>query len=104
MKFKVGDRVRIDCPDSPLYRREGVIWKILPEGDWSAWARSKGVCGPSHRVAVDGYGKLWVGTGTPRDGSYVAYRAHKLKPIQPLGSWDEITRMVGKDIRDPVPA
>ena len=57
-KFKVGDRVRINCPDSEfsLHGKTGTIWKIVPDGQWrGAAARYNGLT--SYRVDVDGVGK-----------------------------------------------
>jgi hypothetical protein len=96
MKFKVGDRVRIDYPDSWAHGKEGTIWFINPNTDIYDMHDRPTRNVTAYRVDVDGVGtRSLVGSG------YIAYEAHELKPTQPLGSWDEITRMVGKDIRQP---
>jgi hypothetical protein len=100
MKFKVGDRVRIDCPISRWHGKEAVIYQIIPVCTWHPAAHKFGaVDGETcYLVDVDG-----VGT-TSSLGGPIGFPTRMLKPSQPRGSWDEITRMVGKDIRDPVQA
>jgi len=91
MKFKVGDRARLigtpngHCPEAvPYIGKEVEITGTNP----APWC---------HREHYD--------TSIPDgDGGTIAVVAEALEPIIPLGSWDKITRMVGKDIRDPVPA
>jgi hypothetical protein len=95
--MKIGDRVRIDCPHSNMDGAEAVIWDIA-EGVYM-YSNGK-VVGPTAAYDVDvvGFGRFSVG------GLRRSFRRQYLKPIQPLGSWEELSRILGKDIRQREPA
>lgn len=64
MRFKVGDRVRIDCRASPLHGREGTVWKVhrAPHRKWGDPMKDQGVrwWHTAYLVDVDGFGRHWV--------------------------------------------
>jgi hypothetical protein len=101
MKFKIGDRVRIVGRSHTYFGKEATIWAYCPDGNWSDAAIARGIRGPSYRLDVDGVGSRHAGD---RKHIFIAAMPEDIEPIIPLGSWDEITQMLGKDIREPVPA
>lgn len=96
--MKVGDRVRIDCPESKFHGKEATIWDISNTPEWGSAAFALGIhpYEIGYRLDVDGIGK------THTDGCFIAAPRRMLKPIQPLGSWEELSQIIGKDIRKPV--
>ena len=95
--MKAGDRVRIRYGGYVLDGREATI--LGPSTGWIKGSKFRGEP-PGWLLDVDGHGKLSINTPI----APLALPERYLEPIIPLGSWDEITNMVGKDIRDPVPA
>jgi hypothetical protein len=95
--MKVGDRVRINDPDSQFHRMEARIWRV--EENSKGWVPelSDKNGHTAYMVDVDGVGK-----GHPDGESDIAFVRHELIPIQPLGSWETINAMCGKDIRKTV--
>ena len=77
-KFKVGDRVRINCPESEAgnHGKTGTIWEIVPDGQWfGASQKYDGLT--DYRVDVDGKGKYG-----PLNLSF-GYPEHELIPLVP---------------------
>ena len=95
MKFKVGDRVRV-IKKGGGFNKEGTIWDI-----GETYSPDEFPTGIAYRIDLDGIGRTHE---DHRGEYYIAYEAHELEPIIPLGSWDEIEQMVGFDIRARVPA
>lgn len=96
--MKIGDRVRIDCPGGTLHGKEATIWKINPYPNWGPGAIKFGVSEnePAYQLNIDGLGTQWP------NGAYFSAPKRMLKPIQPLGSWEELSQIIGKDIRNPI--
>ena len=100
MKFKVGDRVRVICPQEPeAHRKEGTILMIIPNS--KHWYTEKHQGRTAHIVDVDGVGTRASDMSEPECFGFVE---EQLEPIIPLGSWDEIEKAIGFDIRERVPA
>ena len=89
--MKVGDRVRINRPESQVHGKEGVIWRIEENGDWVE----------AHLLGQTAYGVRI--NGLPdyvRDCGWRAFERHELIPIQPTGTWEETFNGTKFDIRN----
>ena len=91
--MKVGDRVKIVCKKSRHRGKEAVIWSVQPNGNWVDESKNAEKNATAYRVDIAGYGRLTV------NGNWIAFERHELRPIQDIGSWDEIAQMCGFDIR-----
>ena len=90
-KFKVGDRVRIVCPEVPRHGCEGTIYQ-RGNGMWSKeYGYLKGQIG--WRVDVDGWGKR------DSNGAAFAYLDSQLEPIvnPDETAWTEFKRYLQPD-------
>jgi len=74
MKFKVGDRVRINCPTSERHGMTGTIYS-KGNGDWADDSINHGSNIMGWRVNIDGIGKVRF------DGCTFAYLDHQLIPL-----------------------
>ncbi len=87
-RFHVGQRVRINCPESPRHGMTGIIWEIrLNARIFSHDLRTVSEGVTSHRLDIDGVGKR------DSDGYGFAYRTDQLIPLddgydgRELASW-----------------
>lgn len=86
MRFKVGDRVRIDCLTSEHHGREATVWKVhrAPHRKWGDTMHALGVrwWHTAYLVDVDGFGRSWfrqLGWIRIHDG-FVGFPHFHLKP------------------------
>lgn len=94
--MKVGDRVRVNCPECWRHEREGTIWSVAEDGCWTNLARSLGKHGTAYRVDLDGIGR------TSDQGNYVGYMRSQLIPLtkpKEVGTWEETFKGTDFDIR-----
>ena len=79
-RFKIGDRVRIDCPLSDFHGKAATVIGRLEMFFWADWIVKKygyEQNKPAFLVCVDG-----VGT-TNTSGVKIGFPAHELKPLVP---------------------
>lgn len=97
-QFRIGQRVRINCPTSPRHGLCGTIADIVPNTSIAhAGAVVSGVT--AHRLDIDGIGRV----GFCADFGVVlpfAYEAHELIPLdddsRQLSTWDnEAFKLIG---------
>jgi hypothetical protein len=73
--FKVGQRVRINCPGVPNHGREAVIWEVIPHGKLRQLNDEIRLCPVIYRVDVVGRGRVNF------RGAKWAYEPHELIPL-----------------------
>lgn len=98
-KFKCGDRVRINCPNSMSgsHGKTGTIWKIIPKSTWIAPAsRNNGQTG--YRVDIDGVGTVGA------IGAQQFYFCYVAAELEPLVSPDELAWQKFREHLKPNPA
>jgi hypothetical protein len=98
-KFKVGQRVRINCPHSSVHGMEATIWAIR-RGNWAEGTLERWMSPTetAYRVNVDGVGKH-----ADNGWDYRAFPAYRLLPLTDPG-FDAFMEKVMKPIKEPVMA
>lgn len=97
--FKVGDRVRINCPSSMSgsHGKTGTIWKIIPNSMWiSPASRNNGQTG--YRVDIDGVGTVG------EMGAMQFYFCYVVAELEPLVPPDELAWQKFREHLRPNPA
>lgn len=111
MRFKVGDRVRIDCSTSELHGHEGTVWNVIraPHRRWSAEVKPAGVkwWHSAYLIDVDGHGRYWktaIGPGITYVHGVVGYAHFQLRPALRDPQAVEFIARLKRLSHEPIPA